>query len=373
MKIALYNVTTTTKSGGIETFNWELAKVLAKRGHTIHLYGGESGFVYENPQGTRVFIYPFVRRERFPNFGTRFRRFMERLSFGSHALRDLIKEAYDYIYLIKPYDIPIALLASARSGAQVIFGSSGTEFFPGYKHLVKKVDHFLACSEFNASQIERYCGLRPVVVHNGVDIELFKPLSPDEEIRDTLKLTDRDIVVMTVGRLVGLKGIAYAIRAVARVVKKGCQVKFFIIGEGEERDDLEGLVQAMHMEKHVFLLGNVPNSALPRYYSLATLAVFPSIAEEAFGISITEAMACGVPSVSTATGAVPEVVGDAGLLVAPGNDDALAKAMERLICDETLRKQFGVSGRKRIEENFGWDSIADTFEGIFSGSRSNVE
>lgn len=362
MKIALYNLTTTTKSGGIETFNWELAKVLAKRGHIVHVYGGKSGFAYENPPGTRVFTYPFIRRQRFPNFGTRFRRFMERLSFGFFSLGDLIKENYDYIYLIKPYDIPTALLASARSRARVIFGSSGTEFFLGYKQLVKKVHHFLACSEFNASQIEGYCGIRPVVIHNGVDTEIFKPLVPDQQMKGALKLTDRDIVVMTVSRLVALKGIAYAIRAVDRVVQKGYQVKFFIIGEGEERDNLRGLVETMQMEEHVFLLGNIPNSALPRYYSLATIAVFPSITEEAFGISIAEAMACGVPSVSTTMGAVPEVVGDAGLLVSPGNDDALANAMERIISDETLRKQFSGGGRKRIEDNFGWNSIVDKFE-----------
>ena len=362
MKIALYNLTTTTKSGGIETFNWELAKALAKRGHAVHIYGGESSFVYENPPGIQVFTYPFIRRERFPNFGTRFRRFMERLSLGFHALSDLIKQNYDYLYLIKPYDIPIALLASARSKARVIFGSSGTEFFPGYRQAVKKVDYFFTCSEFNASQIEDYCGIRPVVVPNGVDTELFKPLSPDEELKRTLKLCEQDMTIMTVGRLVGLKGIKYAIMAVGKLIKKGYGLKYFIIGEGEERDNLEKLVETMQLEKHIFLLGNIPNSALPRYYSLAKIAVFSSIAEEAFGISIAEAMASGVPSVSTAAGAIPEVVGDAGLLVSPRDDDALADAIERIISDDTLRKQFSVSGRKRIEENFSWDSVVKRFE-----------
>ena len=362
MKIALYNLTTTIKSGGIETFNWQLAKALAKKGHAVDIYGGKSSFVYESPPGIRVFTYPFIRRQLFPNLGTRFRRFMERLSFGFFSLGDLIRQKYDYIYLIKPYDIPVALLVSGRSAARVIFGSSGTEFFPGYKQLVTKVHHFLACSEFNASQIERYCGIRPVVVPNGVDTELFRPLVPDREIRGALKLVDRDIVIMTVSRLVGLKGIAHAVRAVDSVVKKGYPVKFFIIGEGEERNNLQKLVDAAQLEEHVFFLGNISNSSLPKYYSLATMAVFPSIAEEAFGISIAEAMACGVPSLSTAIGAIPEVVGDAGLLVPPGDDDALANAMDRIISDAVLRKQLSLSGRKRIEENFSWNSIAETFE-----------
>jgi glycosyltransferase involved in cell wall biosynthesis len=363
MKIALYNLTTTTKSGGIETFNWELAKVLAKRGHAVDIYGGKSSFVYESPPGIRVFTYPFVRRERFPNFGTRFRRFMERLSFGFFSLRDLIGGNYDYLYLIKPYDIPVAMFASARSKVQVIFGSSGTEFFPGYKQLVRKVHYFFACSEFNASQIERYCGIRPVVLPNGIDTELFRPLDPDEGLKHTLKVSERDVTIMTVGRLVGLKGIKYAIMAVGKLIKKGYALKYFVIGEGQERDNLQRLIESAQLKEHVFLLGNIPNNVLPRYYSLAKIAVFPGIAEEAFGISVAEAMACGVPSVCTAVGAIPEVAGDAGLLVTAGDDDALADALGRIISDDALRRQLGASGRKRIEENFSWNSIIETFEG----------
>jgi glycosyltransferase involved in cell wall biosynthesis len=362
MKIAFYNLTTTIKSGGIETFNREMAKVLAKRGHAVDLYGGKSSFVWEAPLGVRVFTYPFIAREHFPNFGTRFRRFMERLSFGIYSVKDLIRREYDYIYLIKPYDIPIALLAASRSKARLIFGSSGTEFFAGYPHLVMKVDHFFACSEFNASQIEEYCGIRPLVIPNGVDAERFRSLPPDAEIKAGLKIGDSDIVIMTVSRLVGLKGIAYAIRAVATLAGKGYPVKFFVIGDGEERNNLERLVNDARMEERVFFLGNIPNSSLPNYYSLATVAVFPSIAAEAFGISIAEAMACGVPSVSTAMGAIPEVVGDAGLLVPPEDEDALANAMERLITDNALRSRMSARGRKRIEENFSWSTIAEIFE-----------
>lgn len=366
MKIALYNLTTTTKSGGIETFNWEMAKVLTKRGHTVHIYGGRNSFPYDNPSDIPVYTFPYIGRERFPNFGTRFRRFMERLSFGFFANQELIKGRYDYVYLIKPYDIPIALFVSLRSKARIIFGSSGTEFFPGYRQLVQKVHHFFACSEFNASQIERYCGIRPVVLHNGIDTHLFKPLNPDPELTRALNLSDRDIVIMTVGRLVGLKGISYAIGATEKIVRKGYPVKYFLIGEGEERTDLQMRVKRLRMEGHIFFLGNVPNATLPGYYSLASLAVFPTVAEESFGISVAEAMACGVPCVSTTMGAIPEVAGDAGYLVRPRNEEALADAFEKLISDDTLRDRLRTEGRRRIEEGFGWDHIAQDFEQYLS-------
>lgn len=362
MKIAFYNLTTTTKSGGIETFNWEMAKVLRKRGYAVHIYGGRGNFPFDRPANTPVHTYPYIRRESFPNFGTRFRRFMERLSFGLFTLRDLIKGKYHYIYLIKPYDIPVALLASAFSKARVIFGSSGTEFFPGYTQLVKKVDYFFACSEFNASQIEEYCGIRPLVLPNGVDTELFKPLSPDPELIKTLELNGGEIVVMTVGRLVGLKGIKYAIGAVEKLLKRGFRVRYLIIGEGEERKKLEVFVKNLQRERNIFFLGNIINSVLPRYYSLSTLAVFPSIADEAFGISIAEALACGVPIVSTNMGGIPELVGDAGILVPPKDEDALANAIETLIANNELRRDLGIKGRNRIDKKFSWDSIAEKFE-----------
>ncbi len=362
MKIALFNLTTTTKSGGIETFNWELAKVLAKRGHTVHLYGGKSNFAHENPEGVTVLTYPFIARERFPDLGTRFRRFMERLSFGFSSFKDLIRNNYDYIYLIKPYDIPMALLASSRSRARIIFGSSGTEFFPGYTHLVRRVHCFFACSEFNASQIEDYCGIRPVVIPNGVDTALFQPLCPAEELKNALRLAEGDVPVITVGRLVRLKGIAHAVRAVGKLVGKGYPVRYFVIGEGEERDNLQRLVSTLQLQGHVSFLGNIPNAALPAYYSHARIAVFPGIAEEAFGISLAEAMACGVPSVSTTAGAVPEVMGDAGLLVPPGDEDALAYAMETLLSDSALRRDLAARGRKRIAENFSWNTVVENFE-----------
>jgi len=361
LKIAFYNLTTTTKSGGIETFNWEMAKALARRGHAVHIYGGRSSFAFDRPSGISVHTFPFVRRERFPDLGTRFRRFMERLSFGLFALRDLIKGGYDYIYLIKPYDIPIALVARALSKAKVIFGSSGTEFFPGYRYLVKKVDHFFACSAFNARQIEAYCGTRPAVLYNGVDTRLFTRMKPDGELRNALSIRDTDIVMMTVGRLVRIKGLPYAIKAVGRLIEKGYRIKYFILGGGEEREHLQVLVKDIHSEERIVFLGDIHNSVIPRYYSLACLAVFSSI-DESFSISVGEALACGVPTVATAVGGIPELVGDAGTLVPPRDEEALARAMETLISDASLREELGRKGRRRIEENFGWEMIAEKFE-----------
>ena len=157
------------------------------------------------------------------------------------------------------------------------------------------MDHFFACSEFNASQIKEYCGLTPQVLHNGVDTGLFRPLSPQLQIRQDLHISDDDRVVMSACRLIGLKGIHFAINAVAELIGKGYSLKYLIAGDGDDRGKLEALAKASNISDRVVFLGSVQNSELPLYYSLADIAVFPSVADETFGISIAEAMACGVP------------------------------------------------------------------------------
>lgn len=362
MKIALYNLTTTTQSGGIETFNREMARALAKRGHTVHVYGGRSAESYNIPPEVTTYLYPYIRRARVPNLGTRFRKFVERLSFGVVTFRDLIKREYDYLYVSKSFDIPVALLASHYLGTKVIFGSGGTEFFPGYGYLVKKVDHFFACSAFNASQIEKYCGIRPEVLPNGVNTELFRPTEPDRELQQKLGLTGTDTIIMSACRLVGWKGIQYAVKAVARLVKEGYGIKYVIIGDGEYRRDLENLVETLGVGNSVLFPGGIKNSELPRYYSVAKAAVFPSIGIETFGISIAEAMACGVPVISTRVGGIPEVVAEGtGLLVPPRDEVSLSEALKTLVTDSALRERMGAEGRRRIIEKFSWDVIVERF------------
>jgi len=362
MKIAFYNLTTTTRFGGVETFNIEMAKTLAKRGWTVHVYGGESLHAPDIP-GVSIFTYPFVKRDSFPDLGSRFRKFCERLSFGFHAFRDLTDRRYDFIYISKPYDLPVALLSGHYSGAKVIFGSQGTEFFAGYTHLVKKVDHIFSCSAFNASQVEEYSGVRPHVLPNGVDTGLFRPLNPELHLRESLKISDSESVVISACRLIGWKGIKYAIEAVAELAAKGYPIKYLIAGDGEDREQLEALAKEYNMSDNILFLGKIRNSDLPLYYSFSDIAVFPSVADETFGISLAEAMACGVPVVSTKVGGIPEVVAEGtGLLTPPRDARSTAKAIEVLLSDKALRVKTGAMARDRAVSCFSWDNVASMFE-----------
>jgi glycosyltransferase involved in cell wall biosynthesis len=94
-----------------------------------------------------------------------------------------------------------------------------------------------------------------------------------------------------------------------------------------------------------------------QYYAEAAIAIVPSV-YEGFGLPAGEAMACGVPVVSTDGGALPEVVGDAGVIVPVKNVDALVEAIDTLLQDPKARAELGARGKQRIEENFCWQVCA---------------
>lgn len=366
MKIALYEMTVTLSYGGIQTSYWETARRLAGMGHTIHIYGAEGPIRREVPPGVAIFMFPFVDRRSFPALGSRFRKFAERITFGRNALDTLLRNRYDVIYIRKPYEFPISLYARRKTGAKVVYRSGGTEFYPGYGHLASRLDALLACSRYNAGQIRAYCGLEPEVLYNGVDTDRFVPLPRSREVTARLGLSDRDIVVMSVGRLVGWKGFQYGIRAVSLLSDRN--VKYVIVGNGEFRRELEREAGALGIRDRVVFAGFVEAEEMPAWYSVADVVLFPTIGnDDAFPNTLCEAMACGKPVVGTRKGGIPEGIeeGETGLVVEARDPGALAAALGRILQDPERRGSMGRRARERATEHFSWDTIVKRLEGIF--------
>ena len=360
MKIAMYNLTTTVKTGGIETFNWEVGKELAHRGHEVHIYGGQGSF--QRPHSLTVYTYPFRDRESYPNLGTRFRKMAERWSMARRAASDLIERGYDVIYISKPYDLPWAIRVAKRLCARCFFSSGGTEFFPGYGFLVRRLSLFTACSHYNAREIESRYGIRPIVLYNGVNIDMFKPMAEQFKIMRELGLRKESKILISVGRLRRVKGFEYVIEAVANLRGQFPNLYYLVAGDGDYKDYLKSYVRSLGLEDRVIFLGNISHSLLPQYFSLATIAVFPSIHSETFGMAAAEAMACGVPVVATSIGGIPEVVGEAGKLCPPRDAEALAESLRWLLLNPNIAEDLGEKGQQRIKENFTWKVAVDTIE-----------
>jgi glycosyltransferase involved in cell wall biosynthesis len=107
----------------------------------------------------------------------------------------------------------------------------------------------------------------------------------------------------------------------------------------------------------VHFTGRLTRDELVKRYSAAKIAVVPSL-YEGFGLPAAEAMACGVPVIATTGGALPEVVGDAGILVPPRNADALAAAIKQLLNDKQAQRRMSEAGRERVRQKFSWEQAA---------------
>jgi glycosyltransferase involved in cell wall biosynthesis len=368
VRLALYELQSTVMAGGVQSTMWELGRELARRGHTVHLYGGEGAIREEVAGDFAVRTFPFIPRNRFPDFGTRFRALCERLSLARHAVGPLSQGRYDVIFIRKPYDMPAALLARRRSGARVVYKSGGTEFFPGYRACATRLNAFLACSRFNAEQIQARTGLLPQVHYNGVDPVRFQPRPKEAALASRLRIGPEEFVILSAVRLVGWKGIQIGIEAMQGL--RGGRFRYLIVGDGDYRGKLEAQVKAQGLDDCVTIIGSAPRAEIPRYYSLADAAVFPSLGDDAFPNSVVEAMASGVPVVATRSGGIPEAVEDGltGILVPFRDAGAIGDAVRALAQDADRRRSMGETGRARAVLHFDWKNLTDRLLAVFGAS-----
>lgn len=201
----------------------------------------------------------------------------------------------------------------------------------------------------------------PVVIYPGTDPRRFFP--PDHPPPPPFTL-------LSVGRLVQRKGLDVAVRAVADLRNRHPNIRYLIGGRGPERPHLQHLARDLGVTDIVHFLDRVPATELPDLYRQAHVFVLPlreeSLADsiEGFGMVFLEAAATAVPSVAGRTGGAVEAVrdGETGLLIPPANQDALVRAVERLIQDEDLRQRLGRNGRRWVEEEMNWERVAHEFE-----------
>lgn len=194
----------------------------------------------------------------------------------------------------------------------------------------------------------------------GVDITLFKPKQPDRLPKK------RNPIVLFVGRLVEEKGIL----DLYEVVRKNMfsNVKLRIIGNGPLQPMLKELIRENRLEGAVSV-EEKSYSAMPEVYREADIFVLPSKTtktwEEQYGMVLIEAMASGLPVVAYKSGAIPEVVGKAGMLVKEGNKEELARGLKKILDDRIYRQELGTMGRERAEKYFDSKKTAHLLQKIY--------
>jgi len=248
-------------------------------------------------------------------------------------------------------DLRIALNA-ARNWREKLLIKRWHSFLNMQKKVVRQLRNIVTVSDCSRQDIARDFGLQPAgisVAHNGIDIEDFKPLPGVE--RNPRRL------MATCSADQPLKGLRYLLHAYARLLDRYPDLELLLVSKPKPGGETEKLVQRLGIADRVRFVNGISTEQMVRYYAQAAIAVVPSV-YEGFGLPAGEAMACGVPVVSTDGGALPEVVGDAGVIVPVKDVDALVAAIDALLQDPVKREELGERARKRIEENFCWQVCA---------------
>lgn len=236
-----------------------------------------------------------------------------------------------------------------------------------YEPLFKRGDYFLAnCNFFKRRAIELGCPPTKIRVHgSGLDYSRF-PFKPRYFPKDGL------VRIATTGRLVEKKGIEYAIRAVAKVLEQYSNLEYIIIGEGLLRLELEKLIQSFDGEKAIKLVGQKTQAELIALLETAHLFIAPSVTaadgnRDAPVNVLKEAMAMGLPVISTLHGGIPELVeeGVSGFLVPERDADAIATRLIYLIEHPEHWSAMGQAGRLFVEEHYDLNRLNDALVALY--------
>jgi glycosyltransferase involved in cell wall biosynthesis len=210
---------------------------------------------------------------------------------------------------------------------------------------------------------------RVIVVPLGIDTQRFQP-TDSSDLRRTLGLEGKR-VILYVGFTTPRKGLEYLGEALQEL---DADCRLVIVGKWEVgyRDKFYRSLAPTTRER-ILETGYVPDEELPLYYSLADVFVFPSLLE-GFGLPVAEAMACGTPVIAANASSLPEVVGDAGLLVPAMDSAALAGALRQLLGNDELRRTLRARGMHRARSIFSQEGMAartlDVYRNYLAGRRA---
>jgi glycosyltransferase involved in cell wall biosynthesis len=201
------------------------------------------------------------------------------------------------------------------------------------------------------------------VVPNAVDADLFRPLNR-EECR--AKWGSNGFVVGYVGRLVEEKGLMDALEALPHCA---ADVNLLLVGTGDFQEALEKRAQELELSTRLRFLGAMPSSELPAIMNAMDVLILPSRTtsrwKEQFGRVLIEANACQVPVIGSSSGAIPDVVGQGGLVVPEGDAAAIAQAIETLRQNPAMAHAMGEAGRRQVEAHYTWKRVAEKMYGIY--------
>ncbi len=391
LRVCLLSYRSNPYSGGQGVYVRYLSRALAALGHDVDVVSGRpypqldadvrlvklpGENIVEETDRLRAFEPSYLRQPTnlFEWLSVLTGGFPEPYTFGRRAADyladrgdryDVVHDNQSLCYGLLELDLPVVAtvhhpitvdrqvdLAAADSLRDRLLVRRWYRFLRMQRRVVSDLPHVISVSRAAQERTVSDFGVDPdaiSTVYNGIDTEQFVP-RPDVPEQDGRIMT-------TVSADVPVKGTQYLLRAFADVHDRHPETELVVVGDLDEDSDARRLAARLDIEDAITTYSAISYDQLVDLYGSATLAVVPSLFE-GFGLPAGEAMACGVPTVATTGGALPEVVGDAGELVPPANPDALADAISGLLSNPERRRRLGTRGRERIVDRFDWERAA---------------
>ena len=401
LKICLLSYRSNPRSGGQGVYIKFLSKALADLGHQVDVISSEpfpeldsrvklikifglNLFEKENHVTALRFKHLFSFTDFFEWLSMLTGGFAEPYTFGRRVLKYLKRNNSNYDIIHDNQSLCYALISLKKKGWPVIATihhpisldlkiaieheerwryklliNRWHYFLRMQKDVARKIDQVVTVSESSKNDIAKDFEVAReniAVVYNGVDTEIFRPLPQIERTSET--------IMTTTSSDSPLKGLTFLLKAVAELTEEFQNLHLNILGRVNDGGTAARLIKELKLDTKVSFFSDISTSEIVELYAKAACAVVPSL-YEGFGFPAGEAMACEVPVVSTNGGALPEVVGEAGLIVEAGDHGALAKSIAYLLRNPDLRGEYGKKGRNRMIQKFSWYRCAKQMESIY--------
>jgi glycosyltransferase involved in cell wall biosynthesis len=352
---ATFDLPGTSEVGGIEVYALELGEQLQKRGHDVVLFGG-------NPKAGRQHraipfphqLFDYIETKDIPKLGTRFRKLVQRLHFGSVSMKALAEAKFETVFIFKPYDFINAWRwKSFQKDLKVVMNYQGTDFFPTDRFWHRWIDREYAVSPENARLAEARYGGSVTVIPNGVDTNFFH-----SQMRN-----DQDNVhVLTAGRLVGWKGLRVLAEAIAEVPG----VSWHVAGDGPELPWLKSHAAARKYDHRVVWYGAMKPDALAMLMRTHAFFAQPSIGFDACPTAVLQAMSSGmIVAMSDKVGLHESFTTEREFLFVPGGKDAWIAALEKMKALTPDQKiAISTASREAVVRSFSWSGICTQIEAL---------
>jgi glycosyltransferase involved in cell wall biosynthesis len=400
LRIAFLSYRSDPRVGGQGVFVTQAAAALARRGHLVDILSGPPYPVI--PDGVRIVkiasldLYAQAHNghrslrwrhlkswtDTSEYFGHISGKFVEPATFGRRAAKYLRACAGDYDVVLDNQSLCDGLLKIERLGLPVVgvihhpirrdlelvlaaeprWGMRALArrwygFLKMQERVAPRLRQVITVSRTSADDVSRYLGVAPgriATVAIGIDSEVFKPQPWVSRLPARL--------VTTASADTPLKGLKYLIEAFADLVRTRPELELVVVGRARKGPTLD-LLESLNLSSRVRFVHDLSGEALAALFASATICVTPSL-YEGFGLPAAEAMGCGAPVVVTDGGALPEVVGDAGVVTAKADAAALAEAIGALLDDPLRRRALSAAGVARAQALFSWDRVAERYETI---------